>query len=105
MNTRCPHCAMVRRAEAGALDTIAKNIEAHRILQVTVWRVRKARREALREPLPRRTCPGCFSPIYDGAAEQGWCCDCFPKRKHYEQDAKLPAFAPRASIGDNGSPR
>ena len=56
--------------------------------------VRKARREALRSPLPRHKCPGCFSAIYEGAAKQGWCCDCYPQRKHYEHDAKLPAFAP-----------
>lgn len=25
---------------------------------------------------PRNECPGCFSLIYDGAAEVGWCADC-----------------------------
>lgn len=77
-----------------ALTEIAKNVRAHRILQLTVWRVRKARRVALRQPIPRSTCPGCFSAIYEGAAEQGWCCDCFGYRKHYERDATLPNFAP-----------
>lgn len=80
-----------------ALTEIAKNVRAHRILQLTVWRVRKARRVALRQPIPRSTCPGCFSAIYEGAAEQGWCCDCFPKRQHYERDARLPNFKPHAT--------
>lgn len=83
---------------AKTLDELETNVEAHRHLQVMVWRVRKARRKALATSLPRRKCPGCFSAIYEGAADQGWCCDCFPKRKHYEQDARLPAFAPRPDI-------
>lgn len=76
-------------------DPLERKVRGHRILQVTVWRVRKARRTALRLPIPRHTCPGCFSAIYQGAAAQGWCCDCFGQRDHYERDAKLPAFAPR----------
>lgn len=79
---------------AKTLDELERNVEAQRHLQVMVWRVRKARRAALRLSIPRRTCPGCFAAIYEGAAEQGWCCDCFPGRKRYEQDARQPAFAP-----------
>jgi len=45
--------------------------------------VEKIRRAALALPLPRNKCPGCFSAIYDGAAEQGWCCDCYPQRARY----------------------
>lgn len=45
------------------------------------------RKSALAEPHPRRTCPGCFACIYDGAAEQGWCCDCYPSRHKYEKEA------------------
>lgn len=51
--------------------------------QTREW-VAENRRKALAKPIPRNECPGCFSTIYDGAAEQGWCCDCYPKRKHYE---------------------
>lgn len=76
------------------VSKMERNVMAHRQLQVTIWRVRKARRVELRKPLPRRTCPGCFSAIYEGAAAQGWCCDCFKSREHYERDARLPNFAP-----------
>lgn len=61
--------------------------EMLRVLEVTIQRVRKARRGALRRPIPRHTCPGCFSAIYEGAAEQGWCCDCYPLRESYERGA------------------
>ena len=81
-----------------AIADIEKNVRAQRIMQITVWRVRKARRKALALPIPRHTCPGCFSAIYEGAAEQGWCCDCFPKRKHIEADAKMPNFYPRPVV-------
>lgn len=27
---------------------------------------------------PRDKCPGCFLAIYDDAAMQGWCTDCYP---------------------------
>lgn len=50
--------------------------------------VLKNRKETLAMPKPRNTCPGCFSSIYDGAAKRGWCCDCFPKRKAYEKEAR-----------------
>lgn len=50
-------------------------------------KIRDAMRSCLKEGLPRNTCPGCFSAIYDGAADQGWCCDCFPKRSKYEKEA------------------
>lgn len=79
---------------AKTLDELERNVWAARHLQTIVWRVRKSRRAELRKPLPRSTCPGCFSAIYEGAAEQGWCCDCFGSRAHYERDAKLPNFAP-----------
>lgn len=49
--------------------------------------VNECRRRALEQPLPRNECPGCFSAIYDGAAKQGWCCDCMPKRSKYEKEA------------------
>jgi hypothetical protein len=85
------------------LAQIEINVRAQRLLQVMVWRVRKMRRAELMKPIPRSTCPGCFSTIYDGAAEQGWCCDCFGSRAHYERDARLPNFAPHATC-HNGAP-
>lgn len=67
-----------------ALDELEQRIRGHRILQVIGWRVRRNRRKVLALSIPRHTCPGCFAAIYDGAAEQGWCCDCYPQRKRYE---------------------
>jgi hypothetical protein len=60
---------------------LERKVRAHRILQVIHWRVAKLRRAALAKPLPRNECPGCFAAIYDGAAEQGWCCDCFARKE------------------------
>jgi len=37
----------------------------------------KHRQKVLAMPLPRNECPGCFCRIYDEAAKQGWCADCF----------------------------
>lgn len=66
------------------LDALEKRIHGHRILQVVRRQVRRIRAKYLALPIPRGTCPGCFSAIYDGAAKQGWCCNCFPQRKRYE---------------------
>ena len=71
-------------APTDALDALEQRIRGHRILQVVAWRVRKSRRRVLALPIPRNKCPGCFSAIYDSAAEQGWCCDCYPRRAFYE---------------------
>lgn len=49
--------------------------------------VAKNRAKALAKPLPRNECPGCFSAIYDGAAEQGWCTNCYPRRDSYSSAA------------------
>lgn len=51
------------------------------VLKQTQEWVANHRREVLAKPIPRNECPGCFSVIYDGAAEQGWCCYCYPRRK------------------------
>lgn len=56
--------------------------------ETTEW-VAAHRREALAKPIPRNECPGCFSAIYEGAAEQGWCCDCMPQRARYEREANV----------------
>lgn len=73
------------------LDEMEKRINAH-ILNSEIWdqinRDHAAiRRELLAEGPPRDTCPGCFSAIYEGAARQGWCLDCIPRRGHYEKQA------------------
>lgn len=75
---------MTHKTTEAALQQLERNVRAHRIMQVVKWRVRKARRRELAKPIPRNVCPGCFAAIYDGAAEQGWCCDCYPKRAFYE---------------------
>jgi hypothetical protein len=54
------------------LDELEKRIEAHNLN--AEWHERNnaylalLRAKYLAEPLPRSTCPGCFSAIYDGAA-------------------------------------
>jgi hypothetical protein len=73
------------------LDDLEKRVNAH-VLNHEIWEKIKRDHAALRRTLlaegpPRSTCPGCFSAIYDGAAEQGWCCDCMPKRSKYEKEA------------------
>lgn len=53
------------------------------VLKKTQEWVAQHRRQVLKKPIPRNECPGCFSVIYDGAAEQGWCCDCYPRRRQF----------------------
>ena len=53
------------------------------VLQQTQQWVDDHRRKSLAKPIPRNECPGCFSIIYDGAAEQGWCTNCWPHRQRY----------------------
>lgn len=66
---------------------LERKVEAHnQIAEIDQW-LADARRSVLKEGPPRSQCPGCFSSIYDGAARQGWCCDCMPKRSRYEKDA------------------
>jgi hypothetical protein len=63
-----------RRSDEEGLE---RRVDAHLELVKIQERVAKHRAEVLAKPLPRNECPGCFMAIYDGAAEQGWCCDCF----------------------------
>ena len=68
---------------ARTLDELERNVSAIEHFQEICARVSANRREALRLPIPRNTCPGCFSAIYDGAAKQGWCLICWPLRDSY----------------------
>jgi ribosomal protein L37AE/L43A len=70
------------------LDELERRVDAHLELIRLGEVVRQNRVKVLAQPIPRNTCPGCFMAIYDGAAEQGWCCDCHPKRAEYEKGAK-----------------
>jgi hypothetical protein len=73
---------------ADYLDEVERRIDAHIELErVKEW-CTQHRRGILALPLPRNECPGCFSTIYDGAAEQGWCCDCHPRRALITSTAK-----------------
>ena len=74
-----------RLTPAKTLDELERNVEAIEIHEELGRYVLKARRKVLAKPIPRNECPGCFSAIYDGAAEQGWCCDCYPQREKYSQ--------------------
>jgi hypothetical protein len=68
------------------LDEVEQRIDGHNeLVRVREW-CEHHRKEVLAMPLPRNECPGCFSAIYDGAAEQGWCCDCYPQRKRHSGD-------------------
>jgi hypothetical protein len=68
---------------ARTLDELEHNVEAHlELVRVQAW-CAGHRRKVLAMPIPRNECPGCFSTIYDGAAEQGWCCDCYQQRARY----------------------
>ena len=40
--------------------------------------VLQRKRKLMSQAPPRAECPGCFSSIYDLAAEQGWCTNCCP---------------------------
>lgn len=82
---------MEREQREDYLDHLERKIEAHNanhdeIERITAY-INAERRAILDGPQPRDTCPGCFSAIYDGAAKQGWCCDCMPKRAKYEKEA------------------
>ena len=68
---------------AKTLDELARNISAIEHFQEICALVSENRRKALALPIPRNQCPGCFAAIYDGAAKQGWCCDCWPLRDNY----------------------
>ena len=68
---------------AKTLDELGRNVDAWNHLQEIIARVKANRLEELAKPIPRNTCPGCFSAIYYGAAAQGWCCDCYPIRDSY----------------------
>lgn len=70
---------------AKTLDELERNVSAIEHFQNLQARLSAMRRVELAKPLPRATCPGCFSAIYAGAARQGWCCDCFPIRASYER--------------------
>lgn len=78
-------------ADERYLDEMERRIDAHvqnyEIHQQIERDLASARRELLSEAPPRDQCPGCFLAIHDGAARQGWCCDCMPKRGHYEKKA------------------
>lgn len=76
--------AIPRLTPAKTLDELERNVYAIEQFQEIVAQVAENRRKALALPIPRNTCPGCFSAIYEGAAEQGWCCDCFKRRAEYE---------------------
>lgn len=70
---------------ARTLDELERNVEAHlELVRIKEW-CAGHRRKVLAMPTPRNECPGCFVTIYDGAAEQGWCCDCYPHRARHEQ--------------------
>jgi hypothetical protein len=69
---------------AKTLDELERNISSVEQFQEICAQVDANRRRELAKPIPRDTCPGCFSPIYEGAAAQGWCCNCFPTRQSYE---------------------
>jgi hypothetical protein len=64
------------------LDEVERRIDAHDELQRFKGWVEKRRAKVRALPLPRNECPGCFSSIYDGAAAQGWCCNCFDPVKN-----------------------
>lgn len=70
---------------AKTLDELEANVNALRELEEMHARVSTYRRLLLKLPAPRSTCPGCFSAIYEGAAKQGWCTDCYPLRASYER--------------------
>lgn len=73
---------------AKTLDELERNVEAHLELQrVKEW-CENHRATLLYISPPRTECPGCFARIYDGAAEQGWCCDCFASRHRYASDSR-----------------
>ena len=72
------------------LDALEKRIDAHNANVAARQEIdaylKDARTAILRQPIPRDQCAGCFSAIYDGAAAQGWCCDCYPQRHKYEKE-------------------
>lgn len=68
-------------------EELERNVDAHNAMVELRAHVNAARLGVLAQPIPRNECPGCFSAIYDGAAKQGWCCDCYPKRSKYEKEA------------------
>jgi hypothetical protein len=73
------------------LDWCDKQDAAKAELKRVQKAVDKNRREAMAKPIPRNECPGCFSIIYDDAAAQGWCTNCFPHRAKYEKKSKRAA--------------
>ncbi len=68
---------------ATTLDELERNVAAIEEFERVKVYVSGIRRRILGNPLPRAQCPGCFSHIYEGAAAQGWCCDCWPNRLRY----------------------
>lgn len=78
-------------ADEQYLDQLERRIDAHNAHHDEMQRIdaylNTERRDLLDKPAPRNKCPGCFSAIYHGAAAQGWCCDCHPKRVKYEKEA------------------
>lgn len=70
---------------AKTLDELERNVRAIEHFQTLMAQVSANRRKALALPIPRNKCPGCFAAIYEGAAAQGWCCDCWPLRASYER--------------------
>lgn len=70
---------------AKTLEELEENVTALEHLKAMQARVSESRRKALAKPIPRNECPGCFAAIYDGAAKQGWCTNCYPLRASYER--------------------
>lgn len=82
---------MAREQREEYLDHMERRVNAHVAHHEEMERIgaylNAERRAILDGPRPRDICPGCFATIYDGAAKQGWCCDCMPKRAKYEKEA------------------
>ena len=74
-----------RLTPAKTLEELEANVSAVEYFQELQARVSESRRKVLAQPIPRSTCPGCFSAIYDDAAKAGWCGDCEPLRPSYER--------------------
>lgn len=60
-------------------------LTAYLELQMGRDRVERKRAGLLHQGPPRNECPGCFSALYDKAAEDGWCLNCKHLQPAYER--------------------
>lgn len=69
------------RRQSRSGEELERRVDAHNeLVRIQAW-VDEHRAKALAKPLPRNECPGCFAAIYELAAAQGWCCDCYGRHE------------------------